>query len=560
MVRLLSISRNASRTHTSRVLFRKKQRAKKEVDKINKRNTPRKDLLRKQKEAVASPTMRNLKLYSKIGEERMVNEINNNNNNTPTRRRKFSNLKRTSLLGSTPKANLLKSETKKKMSSPFALRTSQTSNTPTRLRSAKKSAETTRNHERTTSKENLTTNNKLTGVVKNTKNRRRRKSRRNRKRRMTEDKSMKSQSKGRRRSMSLQDSVQSFRDEEEQKDEEEEEEEIERLDMLIPTRQDKISPAQAKSRGGDLKMYTSPIAALRGDEKVRLNTPVSREQEDEATSPVSHNSTDEITKSSMKAPQQKKWKRDVPQSRVCVDEKPEYSKPLEANVSPTTKVFGSKVSKVVSAESMIFGEKETDKRVQVEPSAWGLLSSAISTLSPTNWFGKAYEVGVRQTVTLDRLEASTPQSTRTVDDGSVLFEYDSDHAGSPTILPASSVSRSRSTDVVSPESSSLPATLHESHEPMISALTSSPDNTSRVLTSIKTVTTKVSMSSPMSADTPKRTLMLERFYVGALLCWSAIRENISLTLLTLPTLLTHSNNNNNNNRCPRRNARFESRE
>lgn len=181
-------------------MCRKKQRAKKEVDKINQRNTPRKDILRKQKEAVASPTMRSLKLYSKIGEnadERI---------NTP-QTRKSSNLKRKSLkMGMTPtKAVLLTSE-KKKMSSPFALRPSQSSNTPTRLGAGKKTKEkkTTRSHERTKSKENEDM--KLTGISKNTKNRRRRRSRRNRKRRNSENLNVETRG-GRRRVVSLQDSV-----------------------------------------------------------------------------------------------------------------------------------------------------------------------------------------------------------------------------------------------------------------------------------------------------------------------------------------------------------------
>ena len=181
-------------------MCRKKQRAKKEVDKINKRNTPRKDILRKQKEAVASPTMRSLKLYSKIGEnadERI---------NTP-QTRKSSNLKRKSLkMGMTPtKAVLLTSE-KKKMSSPFALRPSQSSNTPTGLGAGKKTKEkkSTRSHERTKSKENEDM--KLTGISKNTKNRRRRRSRRNRKRRNSENLNVETRG-GRRRVVSLQDSV-----------------------------------------------------------------------------------------------------------------------------------------------------------------------------------------------------------------------------------------------------------------------------------------------------------------------------------------------------------------
>ena len=196
----LSLTEPTTDIEKKRKYIRKKQRAKKEVDKINKRNTPRKDILRKQKEAVASPTMRSLKLYSKIGEDA------DEPIKTP-KTRKSSNLKRKSLkLGQTPKRALITSE-KKKMSSPFALRPSQSSNTPTRLRAGKKSTEqkplNTRSHERTKSKENEAI--KLTGVSKNTANRRRRRSRRGRKRRNSEKMKVKEQ--GRRRSVSLQDSV-----------------------------------------------------------------------------------------------------------------------------------------------------------------------------------------------------------------------------------------------------------------------------------------------------------------------------------------------------------------
>eukprot|EP00940_MAST-03C_sp_MAST-3C-sp2_P002093 g2093.t1 len=47
----------------------KKARAEREVENINKRNTPKKGVLRKKKESVASPTMRSLGLYSGIKEE-----------------------------------------------------------------------------------------------------------------------------------------------------------------------------------------------------------------------------------------------------------------------------------------------------------------------------------------------------------------------------------------------------------------------------------------------------------------------------------------------------------
>ena len=267
--------------------------------------------------------------------------------------------------------------------------------------------------------------------------------------------------------------------------------------------QDKIfSPSQPKSR--DLKT-TPGVSSSSLDEKIRLNTPISREQEDSATSPGVLSEDWEATQSSVKSVQDTKLSREIPQSQVRVDENPKFSDALEAN-SPTSKISESKVSDVMSADSKISGQEMSEK-VHVEPSVWGgLLSSAISTLSPSTWFGGAYEAGSR-TVALDRLVTSTPQSQQSVDDGSILFEYDEDRLASPAIHPASSVTRSQLSENTTPAVSSRPAKLHETHESISSSSlkSSTPESkTSRFAVSDLTETTsKSKMSSPISADTPK---------------------------------------------------------
>ena len=270
--------------------------------------------------------------------------------------------------------------------------------------------------------------------------------------------------------------------------------------------QDKIfSPSQPKSR--DLKT-TPGVSSSSLDEKIRLNTPISREQEDSATSPGVLSKDWEATQSSVKSVQDTKLSREIPQSQVRVDENPKFSDALEAN-SPTSKISESKVSDVMSADSKISGQEMSEK-VHVEPSVWGgLLSSAISTFSPTSWFGKAYEAGTR-TAALDRLETSTPQSTRTVDDASMLFDYDEDHLGSPdSVHSASSVTRSQSpsNETVFPAVSSLPAKLHETHESISSSSLSSSTPEQKisqyVVSDLTSVAIKSKMSSPLSADAPK---------------------------------------------------------